>query len=116
MLPYLNGFARKNSIDFHKAQSNGPTKAQLSRSNRLPPPVGQISLQTRVYSSRYEKANKRQLRRLPPRFLPAAAAPSPSQARQDEARQVTAPVVVRPLFGLAPLFPFLAAPFGTNLA
>jgi len=115
MLPYLNGFARKNSIDFHKAQSNGPTKAQLSRSNRLPP-VGQISLQTRVYSSRSEKANKRQLRRLPPRFLPAAAAPYLSQARQDEARQVTPPVLVRPLFGLAPLFPFLAAPFGTNLA
>ncbi|RLM75193.1 hypothetical protein C2845_PM15G11380 [Panicum miliaceum] len=65
--------------------------------NRLPgfpvPPVGQISLQTRVYSSRSEKANSvappasstlelRRRRRLPP---------SLRQDRQDEARQVTPP-------------------------
>jgi hypothetical protein len=80
----------------------GPNKGPIKHL----PPVRQISIQTRVYSCRFEKANKRQHRRLPPRFLPAAAAaPSLRQARQDEARQVTPPVFVRPLLGLASLYP-----------
>ena len=93
---FLREHILRGTVGFQKDQYKwGPTKAQLSSSNLLPP-VRQISIQTRVYSCRSEKANKRQLRRRPRALSPAA--PSLRQDCQDEARQVT------PL-GLAPLCP-----------
>jgi hypothetical protein len=115
---FLREHILRGTVGFQKDQYKwGPTKAQLSSSNLLPP-VRQISIQTRVYSCRSEKANKRQLRRLPPRFLPAAAAAAPSlrQARQDEARQVTPPRIRSPIVRVGFPLPFLAAPFATNFA
>ena len=84
---------------------------------RSAPPVGQISLQTRVYSSRSEKANSvappasstLELRR---RHLP----PFLRQDRQDEARQVTSPFSLASCSEWLLFCPSFAPPFGSILS
>ena len=88
--------------------------------NRLPaPPVGQISLQTRVYSSRSEKTNsvappasstlELRRRRLPP-------SPSLRQDRRDEARQVKSPFSLASCPDGSSFALSFAPPFGSILS